>query len=107
MRDFFIVITGFFHRHLQEISLAVSATFLVLYGNQINQFFKKNVAAFPWWLRWFLFSIFCTLGYGYLTFFLSSRLEVFLANLSEDYFLLVILGIFFMMGLIAERKNQI
>ncbi|WP_112136397.1 DUF3392 family protein [Marinomonas primoryensis] len=52
--------------HLHDISLALVATCLVVYGDKVNGFLKRLVSSWVFIARVMAFILMCTFGYGLL-----------------------------------------
>ncbi|MCW8355925.1 DUF3392 domain-containing protein [Marinomonas pontica] len=57
----------FIQPHLQDISLALVATCLVVYGDKVNGFLKNLMSSWVFIARVVAFILMCTFGYGLLT----------------------------------------
>ena len=90
-----------------QIALAVVASALVIYGNELNGIIKHMVRKQHFVIRTVVFVTVCFVGYGALTVFLTSFLSKQLANVPALYFGPLILCVFVVLGLIAERQKQI
>lgn len=93
--------------HLKMISLAIVATLLTIYGGHLNELVKKAVSGHHFLFRFFIFVLVCAFGYGVLTISISYLAAKLLASLTNVQLSPVIIGIFFFIGLLAERKNHI
>ena len=93
--------------HLKMISLAIVATLLTIYGGHINDLIKKALGNHHFLFRFFIFVLVCAFGYGMLTIAVSYLAAKLLTSLTNTQLSPVIIGIFFFIGLLAERKNHI
>ena len=93
--------------YLGEISLAIMATLLVIYGNSINRMVKRQTHELHFIFRTSIFILLCTFGYGALLVFFTPILGKWLANLGMIYLGPFIVGVFITLGVMAERKNHI
>ena len=93
--------------YLSDIALAIVATCLVVYGNNLNNFVKKFVSSWVFIARVLSFILMCTFGYGLLTVWLQPILETVLRYIPLSYLPLSIIGIFCVLGVLAERKRHL
>lgn len=92
--------------HNKEIALAMVATLLVIFGDTINDVVRMLVKGHHILLRIGVFVALCTFGYGALSVWLTPVLDQFLLTLAPTAYIAVIVGGFFMVGLLAERYNK-
>jgi hypothetical protein len=92
---------------LKEISMAIMATLLVIYGSTVNRMVKRQINGMHFVFRSLIFIILCAFGYGALLIFATPYLTKGLAMVGMVYLSPLILGIFITLGVIAEKKNQI
>ncbi len=92
---------------LGEISMAIMATILVIYGETVNRLFRRQISGLHFIFRTVLFILLCTFGYGALLIYMTPMLAKLLASISMIYLGPLVVGIFIALGTIAERKNRI
>ncbi|MCY1205281.1 hypothetical protein D9M71_156610 [compost metagenome] len=90
--------------HLHDIALAIMATLLVLFGPALNAWVQQRIGSLNFLFRTLLFVLLCAVGYGlamiYLTPWLAKGLNYF-----NNYTLApVLLLVFFVIGVIADRN---
>jgi hypothetical protein len=95
------------HPYLQQVALAIVATLLFIYGEDLNAVIKRSMQRYHFLVRVFIFMLVCAFGYGLLTIFLTMLVAQFLASLDATYLVPTILGFFFIVGILADRKKQI
>jgi len=95
------------HPYLRQTSLAIVASLLFIYGEDINGLIKKEIQSYHFLVRLAIFMLICAFGYGMLTIFLTMLVAKFLASLDAVYLIPVLLGFFFIVGILAERKKQL
>lgn len=93
--------------YLDEIALAIMATLLVIYGNSINRAVKKHTNGLHFMFRTAVFILLCAFGYGALLIFFTPILGKWLARIDMIYLGPMVVGVFIILGVLAERKNQI
>ncbi|TYL48873.1 DUF3392 domain-containing protein [Marinomonas sp. IMCC 4694] len=93
--------------YVNDISLALVATCLVVYGDKVNGYLKKVVSSWVFIARVVAFILMCTFGYGLLT--LWSQPLVYWGIMRVDlvYRPLLIFGSFCFLGILAERKRHL
>lgn len=92
---------------LWEISLAIMATLLVIYGDTINRMVKRQITSLHFIFRTLIFILLCAFGYGALLIFVTPYVSKLLASVNMIYLGPLVLGIFIGLGIIAEKKNRI
>ena len=95
------------HPYLQQVALGIVASLLFIYGEDLNGLIKKQIQKYHFLFRVLIFMLVCAFGYGALTIFLTMIVAKFLASLDAVYQVSVLLGFFFIVGILAERKKQI
>jgi hypothetical protein len=95
------------HPHLQQVALAIVASLLFIYGEDLNGLIKKQIQRYHFLIRLAIFMLVCAFGYGMLTIFLTMLVARFLASLDAVYLIPALLGFFFIGGILAERKKQL
>lgn len=95
------------HSHMDNITLALVATLLVVYGDHINRFVKKALRPYPRILRIIVFVMMCAFGYGFLTVLLTPVLANWFAMVSVKWLAPLVAAAFLWIGWIAEKKNHV
>lgn len=90
--------------HLYDIALAIMATLLVLFGPGINAWVKRSIGGFNFFLRTLLFVLLCVIGYGLALIFLTPWLASGLGYFNNYTLAPVLLLIFFLIGVLADRS---
>lgn len=93
--------------HLADIAMMIMATLLVIYGNNINQAIRRQLAGMHFVFRTLLFVLICAFGYGFATVWLTPVLAQLIAQLNTLYLPVAVLAIMLVLGILAERKKQI
>lgn len=98
---------GFLRGHLPSIAVGIVATILVVYGNQINGFFRKQTKSLHFLARFTLFVLLCSAGYG----FLSSQAVKFvrdaLRGLEDAHLVVAVVGAFVALGFLARAGREV
>ncbi|OGV51577.1 MAG: hypothetical protein A2X49_14740 [Lentisphaerae bacterium GWF2_52_8] len=95
-----------FRRHLGDICIAFIATVLTVFGNDINNLVKKQIKQQNFILRLAVFVGLCAFAYGAMTVIGGKLLAKLIAPLSGQVLVPVIIGLFLLLGVIAEEKDQ-
>ncbi len=96
-----------FRPYQYQSALAIIATVLVIFGNDINSSIKKLVAKQHFIVRTLVFVLVCAFGYGLLTVWLTSLLAQQLAKVPSLYLVPVVFSIFFTLGMYAQKQRHI
>jgi hypothetical protein len=96
-----------FRPYQYQSALAIIATVLVIFGNDINNAIKKLVAKQHFIVRILVFVLVCAFGYGLLTVWLTSILAQQLAKLPDLYLVPVVLATFVTLGMYAQKQRHI
>ncbi|MBS7664401.1 DUF3392 domain-containing protein [Pseudomonas lalucatii] len=90
--------------HLYDISLAIMATLLVLFGPAINAWVQRSIGGLNFFLRTLLFVLLCAVGYGLAMVFLTPWLAQGLGHFNNYTLAPVLLLSFFLIGVLADRS---
>jgi len=93
--------------YVRDIALAMVATCLVVFGDDLNRLVRRQTAALHFVWRTGIFILLCAFGYGALTIFLTPLVAGQLAKLSNLWLPWLSLGIFIVLGMLAQRKRQL
>lgn len=91
---------------LGEIAMAIMATLLVIYGETVNRMVKRQVSGMHFLFRTLIFILLCAFGYGALLVFVTPMLSKWLAAVGMTFLGPLVVGIFIILGIIAEKKNR-
>ncbi|MDH1236425.1 DUF3392 domain-containing protein [Stutzerimonas stutzeri] len=102
--DLIVTLSRWSRNHLSDISLALMATLFVLFGPALNAWVKNTVSSLNFFLRTLIFVLVCAVGYGLAIVFLTPWMTQGLAHLNNYSLAPVLLLIFFLIGVIADRN---
>lgn len=105
--DFNLRFAYFIQPYLSDIALALVATCLVVYGDKINGFVKRQVSSWVFIARVAAFILMCTFGYGFLTLWGQPLVLWVLQQVDLVYRPLMVLISFCILGFLAERKRYL
>lgn len=89
-----------------QMSVALVATVLVIYGDTINKAVRVFVKPYPFILRISAFVLLCTLGYGTLTVYGAGQVSILMQKIPNVYFAPSIVLAFLVLGFLAERYHK-
>jgi drug/metabolite transporter (DMT)-like permease len=93
--------------YLMNISLALVATLMFVYGDAINKAIQKRVKIKNFVLRVLLFVLICGFGLGAFIVFSARLISQMLGGLENLWLFPIIVLLFFVVGVLAERKKHI
>lgn len=93
--------------YLPQISFAIIATILIIYGNNINRFFKKILKHYNFFIRILGFIIVCSFVYGAMTLIGVNILRNLLYKIDRNMLAPVLFLALIFIGILADRKKQI
>lgn len=96
-----------FRPYVRDIALALVATALVVFGDNINAFVRRQTLTLHFFWRTLIFILLCAFGYGALTIFLTPLVAAQLAKLTNLWLPWITLAMFIALALLAQRKRQL
>lgn len=105
--DFNHQLTSLMRPYLADISLALVATCLVVFGDKLNKLIKRFVQKWHFIMRVLVFILMCTFGYGLLTLWLQPFIESILRHIEDSYQPIIVFTCFCFLGVMAERKRHL
>lgn len=96
-----------FRAYQYQSALAMVATLLVIFGNDINNAIRKMIKAQHFIVRSLVFILVCTFGYGLATVWLTRLLSEQLAQIPNSYIVPVVVCIFTALGMYAQKQRHI
>ncbi|WP_394204348.1 DUF3392 domain-containing protein [Shewanella waksmanii] len=91
---------------LTEISTAIIACFLVVFGGDINRALRRKLIGRNFILRTAIFILINAFGFGLLIIAATPWLASMLSQLSSLYLLLILVAIFIFIGIWAQKNHQ-
>lgn len=98
---------GVFRPYVRDIALALVATCLVVFGDDLNRFVRRQISSLHFIWRTLIFIALCAFGYGALTIFLTPVVAAQLGKLTNLWLPWVCLTIFIALGMLAQRRRQL
>ncbi|MBH9304188.1 DUF3392 domain-containing protein [Pseudomonas aeruginosa] len=102
--DLIATLSRWSRSHLSDISLAIMATLLVLFGPAINAWVQPRIGSLNFVFRTLLFVLICAVGYGLAMVFVTPWLAKGLGYFNNYTLAPVLLLVFFVIGMIADRS---
>jgi hypothetical protein len=102
-----VKLSQFMREYLREISGALVATFLALYGGYINEWVKSLMKNYHFLARFAVFVLLCAFGYGALSVYTAVFVKGLLRQFTDLWLAPVIILCFLAIGLLAEEKKKI
>lgn len=97
----------FLRLHLTSISVGLVATFLMIYGAGINNYFRKITKSIPFVGRFALFVVLCSAGYAFATSQLVRLLKAFLLKQADLPLIGIIAGAFLVLAFLARSGKDV
>jgi hypothetical protein len=97
----------FLRQNIQFITFGITAVTVTLVGPYINGTVKRITASLHWTLRYILFVLLCTLGYGFLSHTLYFWLKKWLIHLPEIQLILWVSAIYLGLAWVAKQQKEI
>ena len=94
-------------RHLGKIGFAFFATLLAIYGQDINRAVRRRTRDYHFLLRTLIFVFLCAFGYGWLILTLAPEVAGLLRYVPARLLPLIVISLFVLLGVLAERKRKI
>ena len=107
MQNIFVEIEKWMDSYLLQICMALMATVLTLYDDDIIIVFKKRLRNQTFMVRVTVFVLMCAIVFGVLTVVGAELLVKFLRPLGVGYWLIILVGAFIIVGIAELRKNYI
>lgn len=106
-REVLLALADWIRPHSGNVALALIATLLVVYGDDINSAVKKQLRPYPYVIRLVGFVVLCAFGYGALTVYATPLIEQLISKIPGLYLAPAVVLLFLLVGLLAERRRQI
>lgn len=107
MQPYIHQFADFLRLHMNSIAVGLVATFLVIYGAGINNYFKKITRSIPFVGRFALFVLLCSLGYAFATSQLVRLLKMLLYKQPDLPLIGIIAGAFLLLAFLARSGKDV
>lgn len=93
--------------HDKEVALALVATSLIIFGEDINAVVRRALKPFHFFVRFLGFVMLCSLGYGFLTVYATRFVNQALHSINIIYVPLIVAVLFVGLALFASKRHQL
>jgi hypothetical protein len=100
-------VSGWIRPWLWQTAMAMVATILVIYGEDLNGLARKTFRKQPFIVRLGIFTLLCAFGYGALAVFAAKGLALAFGSLDNVWLAPAVLLSFVGVGLLAQGRRQI
>ncbi|MCV2883905.1 DUF3392 domain-containing protein [Aestuariibacter sp. AA17] len=107
MQSLLLGLTDLFKPYVTEVAMTIVATLLVIYGDVINKHIKRALAPYHFVIRTLAFVLICAFGYGAFILFVTPFTQQGIAMIPSMYRGLSIVGVFLILGYLAENRRYI
>ena len=107
MQDLFVALSQWLRPRLPMTCTALVATILIVFSNDFNRLVRRLVKKWPFVVRLAAFILICSFGYGLLTVFGGMLVARILSHLDNRVLFVVVVCLFLVIGVVAERKRCI
>ncbi|HHX34668.1 MAG TPA: DUF3392 domain-containing protein [Gammaproteobacteria bacterium] len=102
--DLVVALSKWSRLHLSDISLAIMATALVLFGPSVNAWVRRSIGHLNFVIRTLIFMLVCAVGFGLAIVYLTPWLASALNHLNNYTLSPVLLMSFILIGILADRN---
>ena len=97
----------FIHQNIQEVCFSITSIVMVLLGPYINSFVKRTTKKLNSFLRYLIFILLCSAGYGALSQILYKGLRLWMVGLANLVLIVAVVIIFLALALLAKQQREI
>lgn len=107
MHDPIAVVAEFLRLHIAGVTFGMTAVSLMLAGPVINGGVQRAVQRFHWLVRYAIFVLLCTVGYGFLTNLLYRGLARWLLYQQSLHLIIIVTVIYLALAFFARKQGHI
>jgi hypothetical protein len=107
MKEVLNIIAQYTRTHLDSVSIGLVATFLMVYGYKINGIFRKQTRSMHFFIRYVLFVVLCSAGYGFASSQATKMLKTWLKGLPNVQLVGAVFVGFLILGFLAKRGKEV
>lgn len=107
MNHFILSIAQLIRSYLSEVCFGITAVALLLGGPAINGFFARLTEKLHWIVRYLLFVLLCTVGYGVLTQVVYQGLKHWMVRQHSMVLVSATIGIYLVLAFFAKKQGNI
>jgi hypothetical protein len=100
-------LAGLLRQHLSEVCFGITAVALILVGPHFNAFVQRLIRKTHVLVRFSVFVLICTIGYGFLAHFIYRGLATCLAHQKSLSLILIIAVIYLLLAFFARKERRI
>ena len=97
----------FIRTNITEISFGITAVILMLSGRPVNSVVKKFTQTMHWFLRYCIYVLLCTLGYGFLSTMIYQGFRNWFLSLSNPALVLWVPSVYLILAWFAKAQKEI
>ena len=97
----------YLQQHIPSISIGLTATFLMVVGPRLNKVFRKQTSGTNTFVRFILFVLFCTFGYGFLSSQMAKWVASLLRSFSATQLLFSVIISFVVLAFFSKKNGEI
>jgi hypothetical protein len=101
------LIANLIRQHLPEICFSITAVSLMLAGPAMNGMIERLMQKFHWLLRYLVFVLMCTIGYGFLTQLAYHGIKSWFSYQRNLALVLITAGIYLVLAFFAKKQGRI
>jgi hypothetical protein len=98
---------GLIRQHLSVVCFGITAVTLILSGPAINGFVQRLTQSFHWLVRYLVFVLMCTAGYGFLTQVIYHGLMRWFSTQRSLALILIATFIYLVLAFFARKQGHI
>ena len=107
LASFLHPVAVFFRPHLEAVAIGIAATLLIIYGDSINGFFRRQTLALHFAVRFILFVLLCSIGYAFLTSELVKLLHSYLSGMNDVSLVISVVAAFLILAFLARAGKAV
>ena len=100
-----LTLRGWVLAHMSQITTALTASILVIFGDDVIRIVKNQVRHRHFVVRMLTFILLCAFGFGMLAVFVAPGIGKLLRYFGDRYVVLAVVGAFVWVGMMAERRK--
>ena len=104
---YLVLFSHYLRDHLDKVALSLVATAIFLYGEEIHGLVKRQIQGLALVLRVMILIVVCAVGYGALTVGCTFLCRKLLGFMDDNYLAPVVLGLFLLIGILAEKRKAV
>ena len=107
MHDPVLYLAGLIHKHLSTVCFSITAVLLMLAHPSINNFISRATQRFHWLVRYLLFVVVCTAGYGAIMQIIYRSLKHWFSYQRNLALIVIVAVIYLALAFFAKKQGHI